>query len=134
MAMNTDSELAQWRYEAGKFLAYLGIEDVNTTTFAFFSGFVLGQLQRCRETMEANDPVNAREIFGEQPRIENLPASELLAACKAQHEAIDRLFAMLIEATKDQKPHGFYPSESGQPWDAIKQGNAAIAKAEGRGG
>lgn len=54
-------------------------------------------------------------------------APDLLAACKAQHEAIDRLFAMLIET----KP-GFFPTESGQPWAAGLQGNAAIAKAEGR--
>lgn len=51
----------------------------------------------------------------------------LLAACKAQHEAIDRLFAMLIEVTGDRQP--FYPSESGQPWEAVLIGNAAILKA-----
>lgn len=38
-----------------------------------------------------------------------------------QHEAIDRLFAMLVEA----KP-GFFPSKSGQPWEALVRGNAAI--------
>lgn len=51
--------------------------------------------------------------------------NELLEACKAQHEAIDRLFAMLIEARK-----GFFPSKSGQPWEALKQGNTALASAE----
>lgn len=50
---------------------------------------------------------------------------DLLAACKAQHEAIDRLFAMLINLD-----HGFLPSKSGQPWSAINQGNEAIALAE----
>ena len=50
---------------------------------------------------------------------------DLLAACEAQHEAIDRLFAMLIECKKD-----FFPSKSGQPWKALNQGNAAIAKAK----
>lgn len=50
----------------------------------------------------------------------------LLLACKAQHEAIDRLFALLIE-----KVPGFMPSKSGQPWTACVQGNAAIAAAEG---
>jgi hypothetical protein len=57
-------------------------------------------------------------------------APKLLAACKAQHEAIDTLFAMLI----DRSPPGktFLPSKSGQLWDALVAGNAAIAKAEGK--
>ncbi len=54
---------------------------------------------------------------------------ELLEACEAQHNAIDILFAMLIE--KDEK---FLPSKSGQPWAAVQQGNAAIAKAKKEGG
>jgi hypothetical protein len=52
-------------------------------------------------------------------------APELLAACKVQHEAIDRLMARLI--TLDT---GFLPSQSGQPWEALVQGNKAIKKAE----
>jgi len=52
---------------------------------------------------------------------------DMLEALKAQHEAIDRLFAELILA----KP-GFWPSQSGQPWTACLLGNAAIAKAEGQ--
>lgn len=62
-------------------------------------------------------------------------APELLAACKAQHEAIDTLFAMLLAIThrlSDEPVEKFYPSKSGQPWAAVLQGNAAIAKAEGR--
>lgn len=51
--------------------------------------------------------------------------ADLLEACEAQHQAIDRLFALLIE--KDEK---FFPSKSGQPWEAIQQGNVAIAKAK----
>lgn len=38
-----------------------------------------------------------------------------------QHEAIDRLFALLAAARAD-----FYPSRSGQPWDALVRGNAVI--------
>lgn len=53
--------------------------------------------------------------------------SELLAACQAQHQAIDRLFALLIEADDS-----FMPTESGQPWLAVVQGNEAINKAEGK--
>ena len=50
---------------------------------------------------------------------------KLLEACKAQHNAIDRLFAELIERDPE-----FFPSKSGQPWEAIQKGNAAIAEAE----
>jgi hypothetical protein len=50
---------------------------------------------------------------------------ELLKACRAQHEAIDRLFARL--ALVDPK---FFPSQSGQPWQALVEGNAAMKAAE----
>jgi hypothetical protein len=72
-------------------------------------------------------------------RTEKAPApadvnADLLAACKAQHEAIDRLFAMLIIATGSDRPSesgmAFMPSKSGQPWDALVAGHAAIARAE----
>jgi hypothetical protein len=43
-----------------------------------------------------------------------------------QHDAIDILFAMLIEA----KP-GFFPSKSGKPWEAMQLGNKALAAANG---
>ncbi|MBA7692278.1 hypothetical protein ES703_100841 [subsurface metagenome] len=50
---------------------------------------------------------------------------ELLEACKAQHDAIDRLFAELIQRDKR-----FFPSKSGRPWEAVVQGNKAVARAE----
>lgn len=46
---------------------------------------------------------------------------QLVRACEAQCEAIDHLFARLIEL--DRK---FLPSESGQPWAALVQGGKAI--------
>ena len=52
---------------------------------------------------------------------------DMYQALKAQHDAIDILFAMLIE--RDQT---FFPSKSGKPWEAIEQGNKALAKAQGR--
>ena len=52
---------------------------------------------------------------------------DLLAACEAQHQAIDHLFALLITLNVN-----FLPSKSGQPWEAIQQGKAAIAKAKKR--
>ena len=51
--------------------------------------------------------------------------SDLLEACKAQHQAIDRLFAELIKRDPD-----FFPSKSGQPWEAVVQAKAVIDKAE----
>jgi hypothetical protein len=53
--------------------------------------------------------------------------TDLLAACKGAHKAIDMLFAMLISADEN-----FFPSKSGQPWDAMLAINAAVAKAERR--
>ena len=55
-----------------------------------------------------------------RPRME---AGELLhGASKAQHDAMDMLFAMLINAIP-----GFFPSKSGQPWEAMLKGGAARA-------
>jgi hypothetical protein len=55
-------------------------------------------------------------------------APKMAEALKAQHEAIDMLFAMLIQRDKT-----FFPSKSGQPWEAMVQGNQALAEAEGKG-
>ena len=52
-------------------------------------------------------------------------APDMLAALKAQHNAIDILLAMLIERDKT-----FMPTKS-QVWPMLLQGNAAIAKATG---
>jgi len=54
-------------------------------------------------------------------------APKMHQALKAQHEAIDILFAMLIERDKS-----FFPSKSGRPWEAIRQGNEALAEVEGK--
>ena len=54
-------------------------------------------------------------------------APELLAACKAQHTAIDTLLALLI--TRDAT---FMPTKSAE-WPACVQAAAAIAKATGAG-
>ena len=51
-------------------------------------------------------------------------APDLLAAVKAQHDALDILLAMLVQL--DPK---FMPTQS-RAWPALLQGNAAIAKAE----
>jgi hypothetical protein len=49
----------------------------------------------------------------------------LLAACEAQHDAIDTLLAMLIA-----RDPTFLPSQCGKPWDALVVGHAAITKAK----
>jgi len=54
-------------------------------------------------------------------------APDMYEALKSQHEAIDILFALLI-----QHVDGFFPSKSGKPWEAMLEGNNAIAKAEGK--
>lgn len=54
---------------------------------------------------------------------------ELLAACKAQHEAIDILFSMLIAKDPVTAPDRFMPSKSGFPWQAMLAGYVAIARA-----
>jgi hypothetical protein len=54
-------------------------------------------------------------------------APDLYEACKAQHEAIDLLFARLCELD-----HEFLPSKSGKPWEAVLLGNKAIAQADGK--
>jgi hypothetical protein len=52
---------------------------------------------------------------------------DLLAACRAQHDAIDTLFAMLIV-----RDRSFRPTQSGRVWEALEMGNAAIQMAEAR--
>lgn len=51
-------------------------------------------------------------------------APDLLQACIEQHDAIDTLFAHCIAFDR-----GFLPTKTGRPWQALLQGNAAIAKA-----
>jgi hypothetical protein len=71
-----------------------------------------------------NPTLMSDEVFIPEEEHDALVA-QLLAALRAQHEAIDRLFAMLIAKTMyAEKP--FYPSESGQPWEAMLAGKAAI--------
>lgn len=53
---------------------------------------------------------------------------ELLAACEAQYEAMDWLFSQLISQSPDNAI--FYPSKSGQPWEAMLFANAVITKAK----
>ncbi len=64
-------------------------------------------------------------MHGEDDAVLIASAPDLLTACKAQHNAIDILFAMLIE-----RDTSFMPTKS-PVWDACLQGHAAIAKAEG---
>lgn len=53
-------------------------------------------------------------------------APELLETCKAQHDALDFLLALLV-----MKDASFLPSRS-KVWPTVVNGNVVIAKAEGR--
>lgn len=66
--------------------------------------------------------------MGERMANANLIAAapDLLAACKAQHEALDYLMACLIRRDPE-----FLPTKS-RVWDAVVLGNSAIAKAQGK--
>ena len=55
-------------------------------------------------------------------------APDMLDALRAQHNAMDTMFALLIEADTS-----FRPSQSGQLWYAMVQSNTAIAAATGDG-
>ena len=81
-------------------------------------------LHGIEETREGKKQQWAETTFldYERGRLEEL-APEMFETIKQQHEAIDRLFALLIEKTKD-----FYPSKSGQPWDACVMGSNIIKK------
>ncbi len=76
---------------------------------------------------EKKPRVNAVHVFSEANARLIAAAPDLYEACKEQHNAMDMLFAMLIERDKT-----FFPSKSGQPWEAMMQGNKVIAKAEGK--
>jgi len=68
-----------------------------------------------------NEPVII--AWGTAEGMEFYRPPEVLEALKAQHQAIDRLFAELI-----QRDSNFFPSKSGQPWEAAQKGNALIQK------
>lgn len=57
-------------------------------------------------------------------------APELFEVVKAQHEAIDRLFAMLVSKSAAVGPR-FFPSKCGQPWEAAVAGSALIKRLGG---
>ena len=56
-----------------------------------------------------------------------LTTQELMEACKAQHDAIDLLFARLIQLDST-----FFPSRSGKPWEALQLGVTAMCNVEKR--
>ena len=70
------------------------------------------------------------DLLGEEEILRRLDShAALVEACRAQHDAIDILFAMLIERSSN-----FFPSKSGKPWEAMLQGSAALAAAGETGG
>ena len=93
-------------------------------------GFIPAEIMVCQNFELAVPSPEERKYWVElcpswQPHI--AAASDLLEACKEQHTAIDLLFARLIRLDPT-----FFPSKSGQPWEATVKGKEAIDKAEGR--
>lgn len=74
-----------------------------------------------------------RFVGGSALRADGAPAdvnADLLAACVAQHDAIDRLMASLVLMSQRHTPNQIWmPSHSGPIWDAVKLANAAIHRA-----
>lgn len=82
----------------------------------------------CGEKWTGEQGEAARAASVAMRRLEVFP--QMVLALKAQHEAIDTMFAMLIAKTlHHEKP--FYPSESGRLWEACLAGKAAIEAAGG---
>ncbi len=92
-------------------------------------GFIFDDEKPCNSGNKDTDDFYGGEVIAETVSKENAPllcdAPAMFAALKAQHEAIDRLFALLIT-----KVPGFYPTKSGQPWEACQEGNVIIQRVE----
>ncbi|KKL20954.1 hypothetical protein LCGC14_2450300 [marine sediment metagenome] len=103
-------------------------EDETTGERKLYAGVVSGLTQAGDEEaiLSWGNKVNLGMLGSLLARAKKEP--DLLEACKAQHDAIDLLFAKLIQLDPT-----FYPSKSGQPWAALQQGNAAIKKTKGEG-
>jgi len=99
-------------------------------------GCVLCNLIKLSEEQEQFPSESARQDFWNElasdivqyhpelvEKVTDLAKTEVLDALKAQHQAIDRLFAELI-----RRDDTFFPSKSGQPWEAGRKGNTLIQK------
>lgn len=56
---------------------------------------------------------------------------QLVSQCEAYHLALDSMFAQLIVKTQADGARAFFPSASGQPWEAITRGNELIKRVRG---
>ena len=99
-------------------------------------GCVLCNLIKISEEQEPFPSESARQDFWNElasdivqyhpelvVKVTKLATTEILEALNAQHQAIDLLFARLIERDKS-----FFPSKSGPPWEAVQKGNALIQR------
>lgn len=106
------------------------VDDIlQTLTIYDREGTQIVQWPRCdREVLDwaqrIIDCINSYADIEDAAPASGDPSADLIAACRAQHDAIDVLFAKLIEA--DPK---FLPSRSGQPWAALVQGVKAVTHA-----
>jgi len=102
-----------------------GLDD-NDIRVRAIRGYLVGTLLDCEvddELREELEGMAASFSDGWTGALENSITPEVLEALKAQHNAIDRLFAELI-----RRDNTFFPSKSGMPWEAMNKGNALIQK------
>jgi hypothetical protein len=87
-------------------------------------------LQRIADEIEEHlkQPSGSKLVTWTSVSAERL-ARELLAQCDAYHTALDALFAMMILETRRNPGVHFFPSKSGQPWEAMQAGRALAERA-----
>ena len=90
-----------------------------------YSGVAEGLDQQADEQaiLSWGNKANLGMMEGLIAKTRKVNATEVLDALRGQHQAIDRLFAELIKRDAD-----FFPSKSGQPWEAAQKGNALVKK------
>lgn len=87
-------------------------------------GFVPPPLHALNRDLSA--ALNAIHPYAPAPEPRPPAWGQVLDVLEAQHRAIDELFARIGLADRS-----FFPSQSGQPWEAIKSGKALIDQLKG---
>ena len=100
-------------------------EDETTGERKLYAGVAAGFDQQADEQaiLSWGNKVNIGLLEGLIAKTKKATTTEVLETLRAQHQAIDRLFAELIN-----RDASFFPSKSGHPWEAAQKGNALIQK------
>lgn len=91
-------------------------------------GMTLGQIGRLIDRAHETKPTRDADHC-DYPDCEQhwtFVVEQLVTQCESYHRALDTMFALMIEKTAEVGPHCFFPSKSGQPWEACQTGNALI--------